>query len=317
LRSVVAESDSIVDIQWDPVDADAYAVWLSPDGRTWDLGDARLVTEAGHRAGMLPFGPVLYVRITAVSLSAGGPVHSDPSDTYAVSTGLDGARVLVVDGNDRWSSGDQPENPLGWGHGFVVDYAETLGDMGFDTVANEAVIDDEVSLSDYDAVVWILGEESDADRTFDDLEQMVVRAYVDEGGHLMASGSELGYDLVELGTPADADFFSEVLGASYDGDDAGTVVARPTEILSGDTGPWVGFNRPGTLDVQYPDRLAPAAGAETWMSYAAGLGGAAMVVRSAAEGRGATAVLGVPFEAIDDPAQRAALMSSVLQHFGL
>jgi D-alanyl-D-alanine carboxypeptidase len=318
LRSVVAESSTVIDIQWDPVpDADGYAVWLSPDGHTWSVDDARLVDGPAHRAGDLPFGPTVHVRVTAVSLADRGPVHSVASDVYAASVEDVAARILIVDGNDRWQSSDQPENPLGVGHPFGSDYAEALQSRAFDTVANETLTDGDVSLTDYDAAVWMLGEESDAGRTFDDDEQPLVTAFVEQGGHFMVSGSELGYDLVELGTPADAAFFSDTLGARYQSDDAGTPLARGRGELAGVDPEWIGVTRPAWLSVGFPDRLGPADGAEVWMDYVGGMGGAAMVARPGEGARGTVVVMGIPFEAVDDPAQRRDIMERVLAFFGL
>ena len=47
-----------------------------------------------------------------------------------------------------------------------------------DATSNEAVIAGTVRLTDYKAVVWILGNESTADRTFDTTEQGLVAAFV-------------------------------------------------------------------------------------------------------------------------------------------
>ena len=60
-----------------------------------------------------------------------------------------------------------------------------------DAASNEAVIQGAVSLAAYDAVVWILGTESTAGRTFDATEQTLVEQFVAGGGHLFVTGAEV------------------------------------------------------------------------------------------------------------------------------
>jgi hypothetical protein len=307
----------VVEVAWQG-DADAYAVWLSEDGLTWALDDARLVQDSPFRADALPLRPPIYVRVTAVDIGTGGPVHSEATDVYGVTATADGPDVLVVDGNDRWEAAPQPENPRAIGHDFAAVHGAALPGRTFDTADNDAVLAGEVDARDYPIVVWTLGEESDVDRTFDDAEQALVAEFLDGGGALLVSGAELGYDLVEIGTPADAAFFTDVLRAGYLGDDAGTPLAHGVGPFAGGAGvtPRIGFLRPGGLRVSFPDRLEATAGGETWLTYEGGADGAAAVAHaSAGGGAGRTVVMGIPLEAIDNDADRTAVMAQVLAFF--
>lgn len=307
LRRVAGASNSdVVEIAWEGVpDVDGYVVWLSPDGRTWDLADARWVEDTSHRAGHIELGPDVYVRVSAVRLASDGPVYGPPSDVYGARAEPGKAPILVVDGNDRWEAEPQVENSLGEGHDFIVDHLEALGGPAFDVVANEAVADGDVVLDDYEIVVWTLGEESQADETFDATEQELIAAYLDGGGRLFVSGAEVGYDLVEQGTPADASFFEDVLHAGYEADDAQTV------LVAGAGVPDLGFNTPGGLVANYADVLLPSAGSSAFLDYVGGFGGIAGV---AFEDR--VVVLGFPFETIDNVHDRTLLMSKVLERLG-
>lgn len=307
LRSVLHDPGTdIAELSWDPVaDAESYLVWLSPDGRTWSREDARLVPGPTHRAGSLPFAsPELYVRVTTV----GADAESAPSDAYAVRV-LDaaGPRVLLVDGNDRWQAEPQPENPLERGHDSLAVVARALvgTDAGWDSAANEAVIDGEVLLGDYDIVIWTLGEEGTTYETFDPDEQVLVRDFVEGGGSLVVSGAEIGWDLVANGDAADMAFFAEVLHAEYMGDDAGTYVVHTTGTLT-ELPNW-SFYTPGTMVVSFPDQLAPAVDAESVAEYQLGLGGSAAVLFD-----NSVLVLGLPLETIDAEPERAALLQRAL-----
>ena len=141
-------TDGTVAFTWNPVPgATAYQLWLSTDGRTWDASDARTIATTSHRAGGLATGPI-YGRVVAFNAQG----WSAPSDVFAARVDTVGPRILLVDGNDRWDT--QFENSRGLGHDFAVDTAHTLGTHSFDSVANEAI--SQVNLSDYEAVVWIL-----------------------------------------------------------------------------------------------------------------------------------------------------------------
>jgi D-alanyl-D-alanine carboxypeptidase len=299
---------TVARIEWTPVDgAEGYLVWPSQDGLVWDRADARYVAAAQHRAGSLPFAdPPLFVRVTAVGPTGEG----DASDVYATWVGDTAARVLVVDGNDRWQAEPMAENVLGRGHDFAAVHARALlgTGVGFDTAANEAITEGLVALDDYALVVWVLGEEGSAHETFDAAEQAFVADYLAVGGALMVSGSEIGWDLVELGDAADQAFYAGVLHAEYRGDDAGTYVVRGQGTLSA-TG-LLRFFTPGTMDVAFPDRLAPAAGAEQVAAYVRGTADGAAVLYL---GPGPVLYLGFPFESIDSAPARAGMMQRAIE----
>jgi hypothetical protein len=237
-----------------------------------------------------------------------GPVHSDATDTYGARSSIDASPVLVVDGNDRWAAEPMVENPRAIGHDFTVAHGTAIAELGFDSVANEAVVDGDVALDDYEVVLWVLGEESEVDRTFDALEQPAVADYLGGGGALMVSGAELGFDLVELGAAEDAAFMLDVLRAGYAGDDAATVVVGSGTGPFADVGP-LQFYTPADQDIGFPDVLAPAGASTVVLQYLGGSGSAAAV---AFDGNGRTIVFGFPFESIDNASDRALVMERSL-----
>jgi D-alanyl-D-alanine carboxypeptidase len=306
LRTVRSEPGSpVAELEWDSVpDSEGTIVWLSPDGRVFRPEDARFVQGTSHRAGTLPFGPTVHVRLQAWR----NGLRSDPSDVYATTVDSNAPRILLVDGNDRWQAQPMPENPLAHGHDFAVHHVQAIAPHPVDVAANEAVLAGEVELADYAAVVWMLGEESTEDETFNDDEQALVADFLLTGGNLFVSGAEIGWDLVEQGGAADQAFFRDVLHVDYVGDDANTVAATGANV-----GP-IGFWTPAEQQIHYPDRLAPHGGSEAMLTYLGGTQDAA-AVRYVGDHR--VVVLGFPFEAIDHPEVRRAFMSEVLATFGL
>src|SRR5690606_12804878 len=89
-----------------------------------------------------------------------------------------------------------------------------------DSTSNEAVISGAVNLGDYDTVIWILGEESTEDKTFNVSEQSKVQQFIAGGGNLFLSGSEIGWDLDAQG--GGVAFYEGTLKANYIADDANT-----------------------------------------------------------------------------------------------
>lgn len=307
LDYAVAAASDVIELAWTPVEgADGYAVWFSEDGESWDLADARRVDGTEHRAGGLSHAGDVFVRVTAFTEDAGA-THSKATDVYAATAEPGRAKVLLVDGDTRWDAQRVPENPRAVGHDFSVRYAEAL-EQPFDTASAWMVGDEVIALDDYDVVLWMLGEEGDANLSFDDLEQEVLRAYVEGGGAVMVSGAEFAYDLGGVGTPADAAFLADVLHVTYQGDDAQTWWMHDgAGPLAG--APVLGFSTRDAIVVDYPDVLGPTAGAEAVLSYFGGAGGTAAVAYA---GEGRTFALGVPFESIEGIEDRTWLLEQVL-----
>ena len=278
-------------------------VWRSADGRTWLAEDA-----TWHESDRveLPLDGLPYVKLLAVG--PGG--RSDFSDVRVARSGS-GAKVLLVDGNDRWDTQDA-ENPLLQGHDFLARAAEALPGVRLDSIDNDALVSGLADPADYDAIVWLLGEESTEDQTFDPEEQALVADYVAGGGALVVSGSEVGWDLVEKGDAADRAFARDVLGGEYLGDDAGTWMVEPAEasFASLDVGM---FLLPGYLVASYPDALAPGPSARVALSFGSPDAPAAAIRR---EDR-PVLWLGFPAEALDDAADRQAVLMGALRALGV
>lgn len=254
------------------------------------------------------------VRGYAVS-AVGTLTESIPSDTYAARMTSRPAQVLVVDGYDRWIT--QPENELGLGHGFAGAAGAAIpAGIAFETVDNAAVVGGRVALTAYEAVVWVLGEESTQDDTFSGLEQLLVESYLDQGGQLFVSGAEIGWDLVARGSAADQDFYRFTLRASYVADDAGQTVAypQPGGIFDG-LGP-LDFSG-GVMVVDYPDVIAPAEGSAAQLYYTSVAAGDAedRIAGVAWDGTSRLVHLAFPLEALGDRDDRAAVMARALDFF--
>ncbi|MEQ1572448.1 MAG: hypothetical protein ABMA64_42905, partial [Myxococcota bacterium] len=140
-----------------------------------------------------------------------------------------GGDWLVVDGFHRVFGGSWSQPT----HDFAARLGAALG--GASTAVDDAVSEGRVDLDDWDHVLWLLGDESTADATFDADAEVAIAAYLDHGGQLLVTGSELGY--------ATDDGFLAELGVAYVADDAGATEAG-------------GFTFGQVYDEDFPDVLA-------------------------------------------------------------
>lgn len=301
-----------VRISWrgvtDPLEASAaptgYKVYLSSDG----LGFADGVAVNGtsfEAAGLAP-GQLLFAKVTATN--AGG--EGLGSRVGGVRVGETGRVALLVDGFTRpWR-----HTEVNIARRYTYDYArEHLAALSqalpagipVDFAATEAVASGAVSLDPYGFVDWALGREGSEGRTFDPAEQAAVRAYLQGGGTLLASGSELAWDLGAQG--GGTAFLEEAFGAAYLGDDAATSIARAPG-----GGPFAALAQnldanTGRYPLESPDELETRGAAEVllrWESAAAPAAGVGLRRRAVA--------LGFPLETVGDGAQRAALVREAL-----
>ncbi len=282
--------------------ATGYRVYRSANGKGFDNG---VYTEKPElMVNGLEEGEVAYFRVAAVN--DGG--ESWPSETLAVSS-IDGPRVLLVNGFDRMDRGlnlDENGNERGIlskmnTYDYSIQHAEALAQCGVavDGASNEAVIAGDVLLGNYDAVAWILGQENDGS-TFDADERELVAAYLDNGGAMFISGSEVAADLAETAP----DFLEGVLKTEFVSNDSGIheVSGGPDRNLSIDsTGDHV-------YPVQTPDVIRRTDGEDGPLVYADGGGPASVLYEDSYR----LILMGFPFEAIQEESARNEMMAEAM-----
>jgi N-acetylmuramoyl-L-alanine amidase len=320
-----------VTIAWDapPYDAEnsntlghratGYRVYRSLNGRGFDNGFD--VKETSWRPRVLIPGEVAHYRVTA--LNAGG--ESLPTETLAVRLSRrDRPEILVVNGFDRLDRGLNIVLEDGVERGIlsrmntfdsIIPHGVALALAGedFDSASNEAVIASQVELKNYNLVVWMLGRESTKDRTFDEREQQLVRAYIEQGGKLIASGTDTARDLAA--TPDGAQFLEDIFGATHAGTSTGTHTARGplfNVISDGDSFTFEDGSGPG-YPVLAPDVLSPVAGAETLLTFVGGTADG----QPAAVASAHAILFTIPLDSIpDDTARHNLLRAAILRLLG-
>ncbi|PJB43991.1 MAG: D-alanyl-D-alanine carboxypeptidase/D-alanyl-D-alanine-endopeptidase [Deltaproteobacteria bacterium CG_4_9_14_3_um_filter_63_12] len=297
-----------LEVSWSAVEgADGYRVWLSDDGATWSPQVARGCTAERLKLRDVPAGKKVYIRVSAVSKSG----ESTPSDVYGAAVGEGAARLLLVDGDDRWQDEPAKENAMGAAHAFMAEYGQAIDGVAFDTCANEETAAS-LPLSGYPLVIWALGEEAGESKALTALERDTLEGYLKQGGALWITGSELGFDLLTEGDDGKR-FLEEVLKVRFASDDACTLVARANGGAFGGSN-LIGFNTPGFMDITTPDVLSPVNGARSNLAYEGGTSGSAGIEY---DGDYKLLVWGFPFESIDSGARRNEVMVQGLKFFGM
>ena len=304
--------------------ATAYKIYHSTGGRAFEDG-VETTDPALTLTGLAP-GTLHFFRVTAIN--DGG--ESFPSPVVAARTPAHGEppSALVVDGFDRldetsmipqWES-----SALGTAqrmflermnrYDYAVEHGTALAACGlaFDGAVNEAVEAGDVALDVYPMLDWFVGEDSVADAALSDTERGLLATYLDGGGRLLISGSEIGYDLVENGR--DPAFYQDYLQAGYLGDDAGTYdfAGAPGGIFDGLAGSF-DDSTGGAYDVGYPDRLAAGSNSTLAMSYTGGPnpGDGAAVTYAGDFG---IVHFGFPLETVIDVSTRTALFCAAANY---
>jgi len=296
--------------------ASGYLISKSLDGIHFDQGVFIPDTLAIFHT--LQPDTIYYFRVRAVNAAG----SSDPTEMLAASTFKRRADFLIINGFDRMSGTQNTRD-------FVRQHAQALWPrrVSFSSCSNEALEAGLVHLTNFSNVDWIFGEEGTETESFSPKEHELVKEFLENGGHLFVSGSEIGYDLVEKGNAEGQTFYRDFLKAQYVSDRAGRVhrVSGTAEgifhnlvHIAFDDGTHGGY------DVDYPDGFKPAGGSTLALVYdgvrydtqgGAGIQYAGIFGNGTQPGR--LVYLGFPFEMIVGSPDRAQVMARVLDFFNV
>ena len=301
-----------------------YIVQLSLDGVMFDEGVEVQTPSIAFDVSDYPDGTEFYVRVLAYN---DGGVSFPSSVAAVVISKKNEPNILLVDGFERIDNSMPRFNEgSSANHRYILEhinsfdyakyYAPVLSELGysFDFVPRNIIPMCE-DLSQYDAIVWFLGEQSTADETFNHDEQEIITEFIENGGALFVSGAEIGWDLDHKGDAADKAFFNETLNTKYVADESGLYTFFGADDLSTVSG-W--FDD-GTYIYQseYADVLAPfdENKGKTVLFYDNTQNLGAGILTNTDNKK--VFVLGFPFETILDDEIKKDLLKYVFDEFGI
>lgn len=294
-----------------------YKVYTSSNGTTFS-GPTTIIKSSLILSSVTP-GQICYVKIAAYNATYS--VTSATSELLGAVPCNYQDSVLVVNGFDRSVTGNT--------YDFIRQHGAAIKASGrnFSSATNEAIQDNLVSLASYKAADWILGKESTANETFSSSEQTLVMNYLEQGGRLFTSGSEIAWDLDHSGSAADKSFFNNYLKASYVADAPNGQASTWYKSTNVGSGSIFNFNDTiyfdngthGTYNVDYPDVITPMNGGASTLLYTNNSSSYAAVYFSgmfpSGTGSGKLVYFGFPFETVYNTTKQNSLMSDILLFF--
>jgi hypothetical protein len=257
-----------------------------------------------------------YFRLYAVDTASVTNV-SIPGDTYGIRVNEDSVKILIVDGFDRF--GGSGSWSLAY-HDFVKYYAEAFT-LPFENCANEEIINGSINLNNYTAVLWISGDESTVDEVFNSVERSKIAEYLQNGGKLFASGSEIGWDLEGSSgaTPDETAFLRNYLKARYVADNSNIKTVSGVEPFPPLSFGYGNTSSGSPYPEDYPDVIDTANGSSHILRYSptAAAGVAYTGTFGNSQLTGQVVYFGFPFETIHGKEARTAVLNAVLHYFGL
>ena len=273
--------------------------------------------------------PIIIDNLTAgepyfLSISARNDFGSSPqTELLGVIPTTGNVKCLIINGFDRVNGTTNTFD-------YIKQHGSAFHAQGypFDNATNEAVIDGYIDLDNYAVVDWILGEEGTATSSFTGAEQDLVESYLENGGFLFASGSEIGYDLASQGSTSDGQFFQNYLKANYISDAAGgqqgtySGYGVTNSLFDGISDITFDNGTHGTYDVDWPDGIKPVNGAEVCAKYndvdyttRGGMGISYTGTFGNSSENGGVVFLSVGFETIYPESKRDQLLDRILNFY--
>jgi cell wall-associated NlpC family hydrolase len=315
MSAVAAGSKHVLTWKCDTTNVLGYRLYRSTDGAAWTMV-MNETTLKSQTVSMTESAPEVSYRLSSVLRTTGNP-ESILSNAMIAGTGTASGKILIVDGFSR-----QLGSWRGAGHTFAVNYGMAIAGAGYsiETIKRSLIDSQTVSLQPYKGVVWIAGDQStNEDTVLFKAERDALRKYLEEGGCLLISGSEIGYSVFMNRNVETNDFLNNYLKAGFVNDAAGTANAKGISgTLFAD---FSSINFAQTYMVSTPDIISPQNGGGLCLNYNTnntGSAGAGVFYvgpfgQSSIEGK--IIYIGFPLETIADESVFSGMISSSIYFF--
>ncbi len=323
LLSIKNDSSSYFSLKWktsSAPDLKGYRSYYSVNGTGFQIRSNESILTPDLTSFQYSYSQKnpLFLRLTAVD-TANLTNESLQSDTYGIRMLDDNNNILIVDGFARYKQTGDWKYPY---NNFVVPHAQSFN-LSFESCSNSEIDSGYFNLNDYNMVIWILGDASVDDTTLTYQEQNLIKSYLENGGKLFVSGSNIAWDLE--GAPSANDttkaFLHDYLKAKFSKN------TSSFRVINGNDSTYFNnlvFNFGLTYanspyNVTSPDEIEAYGGSQTILRYndqnTAGIQYSGKFGSSSKEGQ--IVYLAVPFESIGDATVRKNIMNDALTYFGL
>jgi len=241
-------------------------------------------------------------------------LESIPSDVYGYAAPISDhdPDILIVDGFDEWNGrpiAQDLNHPFAAWHGLDL----AAAGFSFEACANQQV-GTEFTLTDYDVVIWVLGDETNSLTTLDRTE---LRAFLENGGNLFLSGSNTANDLHST----DRSFLNDYLGVDFNAGDVDFYDVTSSGANSFYQGEPFTFDY-GDLNIYRvgsPDRILPIGSSEEALEVNFGRVVSLQKKDTFGSGteEGAVIFLSIPYETISPVTARRQIMKDAMEFFDL
>ena len=324
--------------------ATGYRVFTSTNGFGFDNGTDVATNNATFTLspGQMRFFRVVAVNAAGISIpteTLGAGVTSGPQAPALVVNGTyryDMYMPRLINGNGACSGGKVRKiDPRTFqSFNYTVQHGLALGaaGIGFDSCSAKCVENGQTSLTPYGMVAWIGGQEAEAftepmntdDTAIKPAARTALTNYLQGGGKLLISSSELAWDFGRSAAAADKKaFLADFMKANYSADSSNTFQATGVagSIFAGMSGITFDNGTGNTYEVRFPDVLATTGGSTAAMNYVGGTGGVAAIQYSGLFGTGSVpgkiVYMGFGFETILSAANRNQVMQAVVNYFNV
>lgn len=284
-----------VEVTFTPsAEATAHRVYVAIGSRVFDHG--RIVMGESARIEDLPEDAVVSVRVAALNAAGEGRA----SHVVAARPSARPAQLLLVDAFEREDAWVQEVDNR---HDTLFAYALALQSVAhaFDGATEAALVSGAIDLGAYDGIVVALGRESTADGILTPQLRDRVRT---SSVAVFLAGSEIAWALDERGDDESRAFLTDLFGARYAADDAGSATIEGRGGWLASTPVAALADTPGdAMQAFSSDVLAVEPGAVAELVYDDG-------ARVAAVRRGANLAMGVALDSVVDPQHRAAILGA-------
>lgn len=333
-----------------PLPAYMYFVTsLSPTYNILNLGDTAIITNVIKNLGAN--GDSIYIDFTIdapipwdVAIYYNGTVISGDTTIFLDTAAIDSLKIVVISDptvkataeiNVNYSALNAPDSfefryiATTGGDILLVDddyrydyehyYTEVLDSLGlqyFYYNRRNGPLDGQI-IEKFNIVIWFTGNYS-RNRTLQSSDRSALKYYLDRGGKLFISGTEIGYDLVLDGRYTDYEFFESYLRASsdrsalFDSASSHDVHGVPGDPIS-DGLQFSIDDGDGADNSRYADVITPIAGAKPIFYYGPGMRECAgLRYGSGWHEHYGLVYLGFGFEAIDSFNHRLTVMQRII-----